>query len=87
MDYYDTKQICYDLLKKHGWLDYSSEDRMAGRDLRYLERFLAKTKALEDLETICSSIASMYGPDCALRADREPPEPPLFPPKDTPASR
>lgn len=86
MDYYDTKQICYDLLKKYGWLDYSSEERMAGRDLRYLERFLVKADALEELEIVCSSIAEMYGEDGSLR--RTPtPAPPIFPSGDQPTSR
>lgn len=62
MDYYDTKQICYDLLKKHGWLDYSSEEHMAGRDLRYLEQFLAKAKASRSSRASAHQSPACTGP-------------------------
>lgn len=55
-------QIIWELLAKHGWLDYSSseDNEISTKDLCYFERFLEKAEFLEDLESYCESIANLY---------------------------
>lgn len=60
--YQNGPQIIWELLAKHGWLDYSSseDNEISTKDLCYFERFLEKAEFLEDLESYCESIANLY---------------------------
>lgn len=60
--YQNGPQIIWELLAKHGWLDYSSskDNEISSKDLCNFERFLEKAEFLEDLESCCESIANLY---------------------------